>query len=75
LLDLWDKPFNSAAFQNFPNFFDNCMVTIDTSPTQELTDDDSSISSAASTSHSIQLQFYNTFLLPRELWTLIVQVN
>ena len=48
LLDLWDKPFPPGSFHDFLELFKDGMVTIDTSSTHEITDDDSSISSAAS---------------------------
>ena len=45
LLDLWDTPFSAKAFHDFPTLFTDGMVTLETTPTEDTTDDDSSISS------------------------------
>jgi hypothetical protein len=45
LLDLWDKPFSVKTFHDFPTLFSDGLVTIDTTPTEDTTDDDSSVSS------------------------------
>ena len=48
LLDFWDKPFAPKIFQDGSEFFPDGKVTIATAQTDEITDDDSSISSTAS---------------------------
>ena len=48
LLDFWDKPFSVGTFHDFPELFRDGLVTVDTTPTEDITDDDSSISSVSS---------------------------
>jgi hypothetical protein len=67
LLDFWDKPFAPKNFQDGSEFFPDGKVTIATSQTHEITDDDSSISSTDWISHFIQHLFYNTFP-PQHEW-------
>jgi hypothetical protein len=45
LLDLWDTPFSAKTFHDFPTLFTDGVVTVETTPTEDTTDDDSSISS------------------------------
>ena len=48
VLDFWDKPFSAGTFHDFPELFRDGLVTVDTTPTEDITDDDSSISSVSS---------------------------
>jgi hypothetical protein len=72
LLDLWDTPFSAKTFHDFPTLFSDGLVTIDTTPTEDTTDDDSSVSSVPTFEFS---PHHAPFLKPINATTRVVDIS